>query len=487
MLFLLDTNILIPAEPTNAVDIEPTTAAIVDLLRAIAEGGHRPLFHPASMGEVLGDRNQQRRDTRALLLGKYSELQQPPRLNPTLISTLGSPRPGSHDEIDLLILSAIQANAVDYLVTEDRGLHRRAGRTGLSSRVLSVAEALATIRALFPSIPEPPPLVLTTLAHGLDSADPIFDSFRHDYPGFDKWLDKCKREQRQAWVIGPTSPYAGVCIVKEELQSQLSATGRILKICSFKISDNSRGFRYGELLLKTIFSYVLNNDYGSIYVEAFPKQEYLLNIFGEFGFEDVAETARGERILLKHLVPTTQHEASLAPLAFNIKYGPNAIKSRNTRSFVVPIRPQYHRILFPECEKQLLLGTEVHPFGNSIRKAYLCHSQIRQVEPGNVLLFYRSQDHQAITAIGVAEETLVSDDAAEIARYVGKRTVYPYSEIKRMAEKPVLALLFRLSRTLGDPWPLDLLKRAGIVKRAPESIMEVRKEAIEWIADQLGV
>lgn len=196
---------------------------------------------------------------------------------------------------------------------------------------------------------------------------------------------------------------------------------------------------------------------------------------------------RGERVLLKQSVPDAQHEESLSSLAFNIKYGPHYLSIRSTRSFVVPIQPQFHRILFPECEKQLLLGTEVHPFGNSIRKAYLCHSKIRSVEPGNVLLFYRSQDHQAITAIGVVEDTLVSSDADEIARYVGKRTVYPYTEIQRMAEKPVLALLFRLSRTLETPWPLGLLERAGIIKCAPQSFMEVRKEAIGWIADQLGV
>ncbi len=47
----------------------------------------------------------------------------------------------------------------------------------------------------------------------------------------------------------------------------------------------------------------------------------------------------------------------------------------------------------------------------------------------------------------------MSADAAEVARFVGRRTVYSFAEIERMATKPILSLLIRFAR--GLPEPLD--------------------------------
>jgi hypothetical protein len=102
-----------------------------------------------------------------------------------------------------------------------------------------------------------------------------------------------------------------------------------------------------------------------------------------------------------------------------------------------------------------------------------------------LLLFYRSQEEQGVAALGIAEETLVSDDAAVIARYVGKRTVYSYEQITEMAAKPILALLFRLSRTLRARWDLDLLERTGILHGPPQSFVQVSPGGLNWTASQL--
>lgn len=485
MNFLLDTNILIGAEPTRPEDVERCTPLIADLLGAIARGQHGMWVHPASVREIKGDKDTVRRDTRLMLLGKYPELQFPPSLSTKLTSIVGTPIPGSHNEIDMLLLSAVEADAVDYFVTEDERLHKRAHRTGLSCRVLYAADALATIRGLFPSTPTPPPHVTTMLAHALRD-DPIFATLREDYPGFDKWLTKCKREQRRVWVIDAQDQYAGLCIVKDEELPSNHATGKTLKLCTFKVSDGFRGLRYGELLLKALFSYVVENGYTAAFVEVFPKHEYLLRLFEDFGFRRIESKSSGELVMVKAFRPEPDAPVR-EPLDFNVLYGPFAITMTGTQAFVVPIRPRFHQLLFPESEHQLQLKTELHPFSNSIRKAYLCHASTRQINAGDLLLFYCSQVRQAVTAIGVVEDTLTSLKADEIARFVGKRTVYPYVEIKRMAAKPVLAILFRLSRFVPGTWPLDLLVRAGIVQTAPQSIVRVRNsEALSWIADQLG-
>ncbi len=487
MRFLLDTNIVIPAEPTSAGDVEARTPSVVALLNVLALGSHLPMLHPASTRELRGDRNPERAATRTLLLGKYPELPRPPEMSTRLLAALGPPVPGSNSEIDLLLLSALDANAVDYFVTEDDGIHRRARRVELADRVLTVADAIVTVRALFPALPETPPFVSAKLAHELDETDPIFTSFRVDYPGFDKWLARCKREHRQTWVIQTGREYRGLCIVNDEFPNDYGFPGKVLKVCSFKIADEYRGHRYGELLLKTVFAFLVENRYQSVFIEAFPKQQELFTLLTEFGFEDIRGSSKGERVLLKKLRQPEPETERLDPLKYNVKYGPHALTLVGAQVFVVPIRPQYHKLLFPELEQQLLLATESHPFGNSIRKAYLCHSQIRKIASGDAILFYRSGTNQAVSAVGVVERTLVSSDPLEVARFVGTRTVYSYAEIEEMSAKPILAVLFRLARTLKPRWEVDLLKRAGIIKRAPQSFMQVHGKAVDWIATQLVV
>jgi hypothetical protein len=277
-----------------------------------------------------------------------------------------------------------------------------------------------------------------------------------------------------------------LCIVNDETPNSYGFPGKTLKICSFKIADNFRGFRYGELILKTICGYLVENQYSGVFVEAFSKHGELFTLLSDFGFEDIRESSKGERVLYKLLQPPPG-ASSLSPLDFNVRYGPHAITLVGANVFVVPIQPQYHSLLFPELSAQLTLSTESKPFGNSIRKAYLSHSKIRKIRAGDLILFYRSEEEQAVTAIGVAENTLVSSQAEEVARFVGRRTVYTYAEIESMTVNPVLAVLFRLARPLKQPWNLDLLKRIGIIKRAPQSFMQVNKDAVTWIANQLGV
>lgn len=486
MNFLLDTNILIPAEPTSPAEIEPTTSSIVELLSALAAGGHRPFVHPASVEEMRLDKDTTRATARELLVRKYQQLPHPPPMSTRIVGVLGVQRPGSNSETDLLLLSSVDANAVDYFITEDEKLHRRARRVGLGDRVLTITDALLMVRALFPTVPQAPPLVTPVVAHQLDETDPIFASFRADYPGFDGWLAKCKRQHRQAWVIKGDAHYAAICIVNDETPNGYGFSGRTLKICSFKIADRYRGFRYGELILKTVFGYLVENRYQGVFVEVFPKHQELFALLSDFGFDDRCESAKGERVLLKTLQPSADAR-HLGPLEFHIKYGPHEVTLIGANAFIVPIRPEYHGLLFPELNTQLSLATESHPFGNSIRKAYLSHSKIRKIRGGDLMLFYRSRERPAVTAVGVVEDTLVSSSAVEIARFVGRRTVYSFAEIEAMAAKPVLAVLFRLARLLPTSWDLDLLKRAGTLTAAPQSFVQVKNEAIPWIANQLAV
>jgi len=483
MRFLLDTSIVIPAEPTSSSNIEPGTPIAVALLRALEEGAHRVYLHPESVVELGRDKNSSRRNLRRILLNKYLTLPSPPGMSKRLNALLGEVVAGTHNAADRALLEAVEGDAVDYLVTEDQDLMKAASRVGLSKRVVTPADAMGAVRRLFPTAPAPPPAVRKILAHELDNAADIFSSFRHDYPGFDAWLQKCKRDHRPGWVIeAPGRELAGFCIVKEEDGPPYGLRGRALKICSFKISDSFRGYRFGELLLKTIFSYAFANKYEQLYVTVFEKYIDLVRLFEDFGFEALAQRSDyGELVLAKPLVYSEESYNAMSPLAFHVRFGPFYTKLEDTELFVVPIQPKYDRFLFPDLEAQGQLLPGQQAFGNSIRKAYLCNAATRKIKPGNVLLFYRSADQRAVRCGGVVEEVLVSRRPEEIARFVGNRTVYSYDEIVKMSVRPVLAILFRQAKEFRRPIRLRDLRSHGAITGVPRSIVRVRKEGLNWL------
>ena len=180
MKFLFDTNAIIPAEPTSQTELEDATASVAELLGLITRAEFQVYIHPVSVIEIEGDSNQERRTLRLKLLHKYQRLPAPPAISNEFISAIGRPAAGSHSEKDAVILSALLRNAADFLVTDDNGIHRWATRLGVESRVLTISDALATVRGLLPKQIEPPPAVEFAYCHELDIRDPIFDSLRGD-------------------------------------------------------------------------------------------------------------------------------------------------------------------------------------------------------------------------------------------------------------------------------------------------------------------
>lgn len=486
MKLLLDTNVLIPGEPISPEGLVGNSPAVIELVRWAAEGGHQLLLHPDVRFDVARDADDTRRAALQLLMGKYIQLMDPPQVPPDWTGHLGSPPKGSNDWVDHQLLAALSRNAVNALVTEDRGIHRKAKRVGVDSRVLTIADAVAMLRSLAGVATEPPPAVKATLSHAFDVKDRFFDSLRQDYggPAFDAWLVKCQVEHRECWLIeGPKGSPAAICIYKDEAGA-FEFGGKLLKLCTFKVDDAQRGRRLGELLLKAAFAHCAANRHEAVYVTVLPKHGRLVDLFTDFGFEQRATQANGELVLFKYLrADPTQTESALA---FHVRHGPPAFETDAVASHFVPIEPRYHRLLFPDAEAQKELMPGTHPFGNGIRKAYLCRASKRTLDEGAPLLFYKSDVGQYVQVIGVTEQVARSRDPNEIAAFVGKRTVYPLGEIQAMcAAGEVLAVLFRQAVALNEPIRLDEFLENGALKGPPQSITTMKKEAHRWFRQRL--
>lgn len=486
MKFLLDTNVLIPLEPANDGTVAVLAPEAARLHSLAGRHGHQVFIHPAVRLDIARDALQWRRELRRRQVQKYPELRDPPSPSEEFLRVVGNPATGTNDWVDNQLLAVLYANAVDYLVTEDQGLHRKARRLGLGERVARVVEAIRLIADLADVAPPPPPDVRSVPAYALSASDPIFDSFRGDYPGFDGWLEKCQREHRQSWMIeGPGGSLAAVVIVNPEKEPPRPATGRVLKICTMKVAEEAFGLKYGELLLKVVFDYAVQNGYHWLYVTTFQKQAHLIQLLEDFGFTLADEqTDLGEMQLVKPLRVAGDADRPADPLEFHIRYGPPHVQSEGVNWYVVPIQPRYSDLLFPETEAQFRLP-DPRPYGNAIRKAYLSHANVRDIAPGSLLWFYRSENDRGLVALGVAERTVRSSDPEEIARAVGKRTVYSLDQIREMCEREVLAVLFRQARAVQPPIPVRELVSGGVFAQPPQSITRIKPEGRAWLRSRV--
>lgn len=489
MNFLIDTNIMIPMEPGSTVDLEINTPLALEFYRLANRSGNTIFIHPAIIHDIDRDTNQARASLRRQLICRYNSIESPPP--PTILSSVevGTPEENSNDWVDNNLLAALLANIVDYLVTEDIKLYRKATRLNLADRVLLLSEAIFVLRGLFDKTPPTPPAVEDVYVYQLNDTDPIFKSIHEDYTDFDAWLQKCKKEHRRAYIIRgtQTSSLAGICIIKEDHLPD-GRIGKTLKVCTFKIGDLYAGNRYGELLLKAVFDYIRVNDYQYLFLTVYPKLERLIMFFNDFGFylDDCDRSEYpGQCVLIKEMEPTVADISNLAPLDLHIKYGPFITSFTENSNFIVPIEPKYHEILFPEYERQMQLFPGRHPCGNSISKAYLSCSHVTFVSRGDNLFFYRSHDHRSITVIGIVEDTRRSNQPDEIAKFVGKRTVYTYADITEMCKKNVLAIKFRQVNILNSPINISRLLNEKILNGYPQSITRISN--INWLREQIGL
>ncbi len=488
MSLVLDTNAFIALEPASTTG-GPRLPHAVSLMRLSQEGQHRLFLSAATKRDIAHDRDAARRAMSESLLLKYQMLgriEPPQALLDALKETAPPAGRSSNDDNDLEMLSALWVGAVDFLVTDDDRLRRRAGRAGLDERVFTIAEAAAFLERLRPRATAPPPAVEVLKAYQLDVDDPILDSIREDYEGFDDWLRRAAADHRPAWIIRGEGGYSALMIGKNEDGAEMGLPGNVFKVSTFKVAPDAAGRSYGELLLKALFAHAHAADIDTLYLTAFDKHARLVDLVESFGFERHRDTtARGEAVFVKYRRPAVV--AGLDHLTAHRRHGPPFVHT-GARNFAVPITPNWHDALFPEAQLGLDVWSGRHPYGNALRKAYVSGTGSRLVGAGATVLFYRSQDLQAVTVVGVVEDVRVSASVDRIAQFVGRRSVYTPDDLHAMAAErgELHAMVFRQDRILERPWPLRDLRLMGALNAPPQSITEIRTGGRSWVQEQLA-
>jgi hypothetical protein len=483
--FLMDTNILIPLQDPMLV-LQPS---LTDFVRLCNAHGHQLLYHPASVEDIQRDTNADRRRRTLARLPQYQLLQEG---EPCPWNTPGT---SVNDACDNRILWALQQNAAHALVTEDQRVHRRARLEGLGDRVYYIQAAHEWLRRLhepgqvvLPNIDE---VELHTLTPQLDGQ--FFHSIRASYPAFNAWFERIAREGRRAWVYREPGQAAvqAICIFDVQIDEQIDNAGErlpgpALKLCTFKVGEAVRGRKVGELFLRAAFQFATQHRCAHIFLHANDEQQkHLTSLLEDFGFYR-GGVYNGDAVFVKDH-PVRAPAAQMAPFEYVRRYYPHYIGGVDVRKFLVPIQPRYHDILFPDCTVPGRALPANHPrrhVGNAIKLAYLSNAPSNQPRSGDVVLFYRSRDQQAVTTLGVVERYEAQTSADEIAQLVSRRTVYSMDEIREMAQRRTKVMLFRLIRNFDHPVPYEHLRRElRAVRGYPQSITEINDESFSRILD----
>lgn len=481
MRFMLDTNILIPLQDSTAV----LRRDLADFVRIAQSNGHTLVFHEASRRDIARDKDLERRRSTLQRLYQYEEISGSPECPWNNNETT------ENDSVDNEILYSLSLEAADYLITEDIEIHKKSKKYNVNDRVMAIQEASNFLKSLYEresvSLPNIQDIPIFSLMPELDSA--FFDSLVDDYSEFKDWFRKKAREGRRAWVVRENDGnLAGLCIYNVQRGIQLEDGScrhkdNSLKLCTFKVGEQSRGKKIGELFLKAAFKYSIANSIESIFITAKPnKQVRLVQLLQDFGFASIGRYST-DTVYVKEMPITAPQPTPLmdlsSPFEYHRQYFPHFLENEIIKKFIIPIRPSYHRILFPDFtiapgHSPLFEYLQENSAGNAIKLAYICHAKTKQIEPGDILLLYRSQDFRAITTIGIAEHISDHSNSFDVARIVKRRTAYGMLEIEKLVEESsVKVILFRSITHLPAPIKLSYLLKNGVIRQAPQSIMKI--------------
>jgi predicted nucleic acid-binding protein len=493
---LIDTNIFISRE-----DYKEVPSNLSSLLELFEENLVKIYIHPLSKEDVKRDRNLQRMQISLSKMASYPELVAPPigRDDTDFVNTVGVSK-STREAIDNELLYAVYKDAVNFLITNDKEILNKAQKVGLADRVLNVEEGLDFFSTQFVRyFSTPTPAIKRAPVYNLDLSDSIFSELRKEYPDFSEWWKKISREGRSAWVFEREDKKLGGILILNQENEPIDSIPPMpkkkrLKICTFNVTH--RGRKLGELFLKVAIRHAIENNLNEIYLTHYSKpNDPLVNLLEEYGFTKLARKPNGENVYFKlfdKAIPKEEIE-NTRPVEFNKRYYPAFYDGQRVKKHIIPIRPHYHDRLFLEYRRRIPSifegAGELITEGNTIKKAYICHTKSKKLNSGDILSFYRSTDRKELTSICTTEKVFQNVRKYEdVIKLVGSRTVYSKNDLLEiLGQGPATIIIFLLHFDLKRYISLNNLQRAGIVRRAPQSVMEISDEGYRQILKMGGL
>ena len=488
--FLIDTNVFIERERDWVVP-EP----LQNLENRLKTRGHTILIHPLSKEEVRKYENKEGRERAESKIATYAELSFPryPTSSDTEFRCHVPEGSEFNEQVDNALLYTVFQDRADYLITEDKGIHRKARNLKIKDRVLSIEEAQDQFESDHPPV-KSSNSIQKVQVEDLDLSDPIFDSLKKKYE-FKSWFKGVP--DRDAYVNwNPDGTLGAVLIIKPNEAETLGEDSQLgkrerLKISTLKVATGRRGSKIGELLISISIREAIQHELEEVYLTHHVEQDdYLVQLISQYGFKQTVQTSDGEDVFVKRLTPGLGDDPN--PFEVNIRFYPSFYDGPEVRKFLIPVKPEFHSRLFPTYEKRHPKLTEFTgqflSEGNAIKKAYLSHANTKQIRPRDILFFYRSHDYKEITTLGVCEQVEYGvEDDNKVFELVNKRSVFTKVEINEMVEKPTMVLLFKWHFELEHPLRYQELRDEGVLSGPPQTIQQLDEKCYQYIRASGGI
>lgn len=485
MRVLLDTNIIIHREASKVVNKDIGT-----LFKWFDRLSYEKCVHPLSREEIMSYHDPEVVRTMAIKIENYHTLQtESPETDP--IKSIRRGDQSRNAFIDTSLLKEVLNGRVHFLVTEDRGIHGKADRLGISEKVFTIDSFLEKVIAENPDLKDYSVLSVKKEFFGnINIGDTFFDSFKGDYEEFEAWFNS--KSDKVAYICYTDGEVKAFLYLKVEstdenyrdITPQFDAKKR-LKIGTFKVE--STGFKLGERFLKIIFDNAIQYQVDEIYVTIFNKREEqkrLIQLIEDWGFKYWGEksTSNGtEDVFVKPLNSTVDTDNP------KISY---PYVSKSNQGYIVPIYPSYHTDLFPDSilnNESPADFSENEPHRNAIQKVYICRSINRDLHPGDPIIFYRTGGYHkgVISTLGVVEN-VVHDikDENHFIQLCRKRSVFDDEELKKHwnwnpRNRPFITNFLYICSFPTPKINLLRLKQEGLVNDAPRGFEPISQETFE--------
>lgn len=470
---LLDTNIIIHREASRVLNQDIGTLFYwMDRLQM------QKCIHPRSVEEISTHQNEEIVNTMRAKIKNYILLKTISPESDAIIAIRANDN-SVNDEIDTDLVKEVFNERVDILISEDRGIHRKASALNISEKVYKIDAFLEKVIAENPELKDYEVLAARKEYFGnIDLSDSFFNSFKSDYSEFESWFNR--KADEICYVCRTDGQVKAFLFLKTEGTSEnydnvspSFAPKRRLKIGTFKVV--STGLKLGERFLKIIFDNAFQFNVDEIYVTIFDKreeQERLINLLKDWGFTiwGTKSTSNGNEVVMTR---------SLAPAAnrLNPKLTYPFVSKRSNQ-YIVPIYPEYHTELFPDSilnNESPEEFTENEPYRNAIQKVYISRSINRNLNPGDVIIFYRTggRHRSVISTIGVVENVVHNIRNEEhFIQLCRKRSVFDDNGLRRYWNYSPGNRPFIVNFLYVDSFPTpkvnyNTLEQAGLINEPP--------------------
>lgn len=485
--FLIDTNIFIELEDNSVIH-----QAFSEFHNLALTNGCKIYVHKEMLRkDIKRDKDRERLHISLSKANKYPSLNSPLKPNESFLTAYGVKK--INDEMDAFQLYQVKEGVIDFFVTNDKGIAKKATGFNIGNMVLTIEKATEILSSTFSKyIPQHP-----VLNHGSvraifnDFNDVFFDSLKSDYSGFEAWFRKCVKEDRDCYSLRLNDKLAALLIYNFETKQSHgieNLKSDAIKICTLKVDNDFLGNKLGELFIQKMIQLAIEQRIEAVYITAYEKQNALIKQFERFGFrKQEFENKQGK----KELRLTKYLEEKWDGINIT-KQHPIYRDSDEVQKFIVPIQPYFYSSLFKDGS--LRMGslfdqtqeslTEIQ--GNTIVKVYISGFRRKDIAQGDLLLFYASNTRKAVEPVGIVDSFKQISDFDELWPFVQKRTVYPKAYLQSLLheKKKVSVIKFRLSHYLSKPIPFKVLKDLESCKNKLQTVTRLRSDDYNLLKDK---